>query len=334
MATDGLTLHTVTQAINGGWNAATDAVTGAATALKEEMAKAATFAEEILTQTTLTESEGTYTIDGPFASKFTFTWRELLMIGGIVSSVIFATIAFFTGSLLTGTIYLIYTVLLIFGAYWLSEWSKNLTAEQILEKAKAGGVAAINILKAIVGQFTGVLEGHGEVYAAQVAELKRLDNVMDANVQKLSGTAAVLAREAGAIPACLAPFTKQMGDALKESSGLRKDLRAQTDRLSAQNRQLQEQITHGQHELGLLQGQVLALRQILGGFQTERAHLARIGEGISKNHVKLQQEVNRLSSALDRVLPRRTDTNAPHVTFASNLTTILGQSARPITVSV
>ena len=324
MSGNDFSLESVTRTINAGWNAVTEAITGAAQTLQEETLKAATFAEAVLTKTTLTESEGVYTLDGPFASKFTFSWRELIMIGGIVSSVIFATAAFFTGSSLTGIIYLSYTVLLIFGSYWLSEWTKNLTAEQIFENARAGGVAAINILREIVTQFTNVLEGHGQVYATQLAELQQLNTHLDTTsthldttsthldttsthldttsthldegVQSMGKTNELFSAEVRALPQRLAPFIEQMGETLRESRDLRDEFRQQNVTYQNQNAHLREQIAGNRAEVAELRNQITALRSVLTDFEQERQKLHCTGEDFV-------QERKRLTDALDRVLP-------------------------------
>lgn len=313
MASAGLSFNSLSQVFSSGWDATTDA----ATLLKEEIIKTVTFVEAFFKETTLTEHEGIYTIKGPFASKFTFTWRELLMLGGIISSVIFATAAFFTGSILTGCIFLIYTVMLIFGSYWLSEWTKNLTsdqlletAEQLLENSRLGLRTALHTIKELVGQYAYALGMQGKVYVTQIRELQAIDANLEATSAGLRDTSALLNQEVRAIPARLAPITQQMGEVLGQSKHVRAGLQRENDRLAAVNETLEEQartgerrIQEGQRQLGVLEGQIKALDSLLGkyneAFRKESLQLALQGQALSVERQRLTEEVGRLQETVE-----------------------------------
>ena len=299
-------------AIGDEWNRLSAICSSGAQSLRTKMGEIAARAEEIINQTTLTESEGTYTIDGPFASKFTFTWREIIMIGGIVSSVIFAIAAFFAGHAIIGSIFLVYTGLLIFGAYWLSEWTKNLTAKQILEVARAGGDAAIDILKEVIGQFTGVLEGHAEVNAIQINTLQKLYRSLrgaastvegavgrvEGAVGRVEGAVTLLSEEVRAIPRLFEPIIQIMRETLGESRALRDDLREQNEHFRAENDRLQQLIGEQHVQLGMLQGQIQGLQEVLHGFKTEREKLTSTVNGFSQERERLASEINRFAELI------------------------------------
>ena len=272
-----------TPASNLSWKAATSAVTNAANTLKEETIKAATFAEAILFKTSVTESKGVYTIKGPFAFDYTFCWREILMFGGVASSVILATSAFFSGSILTGIVYLYYTALLMLGSYWLSQWAQNLTAAEIFEKARAAGIATIDVLKAIVGQFTGVLEGHGKTYATQLDTLQTIYSYLDKNAAHLKQTTAHLDKNAAHLKQTTAHLDQTAGRLEKTNELLDENVRSIPKALEPFIAQTKE--TLGQSKLHIVaqKAQISLLKK-----QTERLEKQIISEETLFKHITEQ----------------------------------------------
>lgn len=222
------------------WRSFSDTFYAGATEIKKTMEEQAVYAHRVFKETTIQERDGKYVIKGPFAYTYTCTWRDLVFIGGIITSVIFTVAAFFTGHLILGTIFLLYTAIISLGAYYCSEWSKNLTSEQIHEKSRQLGIASLSMLQEIVKKHVEQLHSVGGTYDAQIAELQSLLARLDSEAARMGSHNSLMDEAldalegiATSLPDQLNPFITRMGETLQGS-------REVLDHLRGQNRELQE----------------------------------------------------------------------------------------------
>lgn len=304
--------ETARSTANEGWDAATTAIGDAGRGLQEQMDRISATAFETLHQISLTKTDKEYIFNGPCGITVSFTWSELLMLGGIISSVVFATAAFFTGSLLTGTIYLIYTGLLLFGAYWLSELAKSRTVGEMLQTNTAVARTAVETLAAVVGRFIPVLAGHEHTTAEQVTQLQKLQEHLEGTATQIDAGAAHM--DAGAahmdarvetLPQLFDPIIALLKEHLASNTEvleahkqenthllqLNETLRGQLDRLG-------EQIEVKREALGRLEGLIAVLEPIGATLQARLDDLKTTGGDFATERKNLETTIGRLERAL------------------------------------
>ena len=300
MASTGFSFERVRQAVSYGWDGFTESVNNGIETLESKMQEKAAYAERIFQETTITERDGKYVIKGPFAHEYTCSVSDLAFLSGIISSVILTVGSFFTGHLMLGTIFLLYTGLLCLGAYYLSEWSKNLTAEQIHEKSRQLGIASIGMLKEVVDQHIIQLKAQGVTYTTQITELEALHARLNGQAERMSGQNTLMNNVlvemediAKTLPDKLNPFIVRMGVALGESREVRDEMREQNTTYKEENTRLAHQNTEAVKQLAFLRGQIVALGGILDGFQAERGEYATERQRLAAQVARLRGVISR-----------------------------------------
>ncbi len=259
------------------WEALSTTVTSAMNNVTGTATRVINVAKEIITKTTFVERDGIYSIKFPFFTRITFSWREILMIGAIVSSVIFAVTAFFSGSVLTGITYLAYTCLLTLGTYWLSELIENLKTTQKLDVVRASGTAVLNVLQELVKQLTTVFSRHKDANSANATTLTKIQ-------QSLTGSVTDIQDHLKGIPGLMGPVIGEFSKviALGEKSLLAAEARLKT---------INQGVEAGLQRSTQIQEATLALTQEFDRLSIEMGALERVREKIEQSAAELQTQV-------------------------------------------
>lgn len=86
--------------------------------IREDIAKTRSVVDQLLDAVNLQRDEsGAWTL----CNMITFTWRDLVMLGGIIAAVTLAVASFFAGSIATGVGFALAGTILLIGEYWVHQ---------------------------------------------------------------------------------------------------------------------------------------------------------------------------------------------------------------------
>ena len=285
--------------------------------LKATANRASKIASDAIHQLTLEEKEGFYKVK-IFCLEFNFTWRNLFMIGGLTLSVFFATFSFFRGFPFTALSYLIEAGFILFGAYYLSEWSKLLDMQQLFVIARAGGEQAQQVLDSLVDKAIASFKSYHSLNQAFLEAWQKVETALGKTNQDLGKTNQDLNKSVLELSRILPQKINRMSqEVIKILSLGEKALTERTNHLQSLDVQIgnrSKELLEATQKLGELIGRLTELQQLMTEQKEVIASLKDTDGSLLKTKKGLEEILTRADTFITRL---SSESNSPAACAAS-----------------